>query len=105
MPLQGFYIVNPWQFLLDYAYPLLAIPLGGLAAYFIKNKYISIIVLSIVAWIINFIFAVASGALFFSQYAPVGQSAIIYSLIYNSTYIIPNYGLSAGIVLVSYPYI
>ena len=99
----GFFIINPWQFILDYCFPLFALIFGAFMIYFIKNIYWSILIFSLSSCIINFIFAVVSGALFFSQYAPVGQGAIIYSLIYNVTYMIPSYCLSAGILLIFFP--
>ena len=102
----GFFVVNPWQLLLDYFSSLVYVPVAALGAYWFKNNNgsiwklcLSISIFTLIALVINFIFATMSGILFFASAASPGQSAIIYSLIYNSTYIIPSYLLSFGIVL------
>ena len=38
----------------------------------------------------RYIFAVISGVVFFGAYAPEGTPAIVYSLGYNATYIVPE---------------
>jgi thiamine transporter len=72
------YIVHPVQFLFDY--PLASMSLG-LAGYFQNNKLLGVIVAVFMKFICHFI----SGAVFFGSFAVKGQSAIAYSLIYNST--------------------
>jgi thiamine transporter len=111
-PMMGaFYVVNPWQFLLDYCSALVYVPVAAFVAIWFKslkdqNKIylpLSIILFTFVALIIHFSSAVLSGALFFASNAPIHQSAIMYSLIYNSTYLIPTYALSLIIVLMTLP--
>ncbi|MGM9988445.1 MAG: energy-coupled thiamine transporter ThiT [Bacillaceae bacterium] len=41
---------------------------------------------------------VIAGAVFFGEYAPAGQPVIIYSLIYNATYMIPTFILSGLLI-------
>jgi thiamine transporter len=45
---------------------------------------------------------VVSGVLFFAEYAPEGQPVILYSVIYNATYMLPSAlvcGAAAALVL------
>lgn len=42
---------------------------------------------------------VVSGAVFFGEYAPEGQPVVIYSLLYNGTYMLPSFIVSAIIVI------
>ena len=60
----GFFIVNPWQFILDYCFPLFALLCAAIAIYFIKNIYLSILsFFTYCTFVVSFIFAVTSGAL------------------------------------------
>ncbi len=82
-------VIHPFQIVLDY---LLAFSLIGIVGYFAHDfsnqKGIMIgISFALLAMTASF---VTSGVVFFAEYAPVGQSAIVYSLIYNLTYIIPT---------------
>jgi len=43
---------------------------------------------------------VISGIAFFGEYAPKGQPVAIYSLLYNGTYMLPNFIISATITIV-----
>ncbi|CAH2713598.1 hypothetical protein BACCIP111895_00734 [Neobacillus rhizosphaerae] len=42
---------------------------------------------------------VVSGIAFFGEYAPKGQPVIIYSLIYNGTYMLPSFVISAIVII------
>jgi thiamine transporter len=46
---------------------------------------------------------VVSGAIFFASYAPVGQSAWVYSLIYNGAYLLPSAAICAVALWVTQP--
>ncbi|PFO04259.1 energy-coupled thiamine transporter ThiT [Bacillus sp. AFS076308] len=52
---------------------------------------------------LRYICHVISGIAFFGEYAPKGQPVAIYSLLYNGTYMLPNFIISAiiSIVLIS----
>lgn len=73
------FIVHPVQVLLDY---ILAFSLLGIGGIFKNNKILAPTV-SILA---RFICSVLSGVIFFASYAN-GQNPIIYSIIYNGSYL------------------
>jgi thiamine transporter len=49
---------------------------------------------------LRYICHVISGIAFFGEYAPKGQPVAIYSLLYNGTYMLPNFIISAIITIV-----
>ena len=49
--------------------------------------------------LLRYIAHVISGAIFFGNYAPKGQPVMIYSLLYNGTYMLPSFVISAIIVV------
>jgi thiamine transporter len=79
VPGQAF-VVNPIQFLLDYP---LAFGALGLAGFFPKKPLIGVGVGIFGRFCSHFI----SGALFFASFAPAGESPILYSAIYNGSYL------------------
>lgn len=85
------YVVHPLQFILDYP---LAYGLLGLAGLFIHRPYLGIILGGIARFLAHFV----SGLIFFSSYAPQGINPIIYSLLYNASYMIPEIIISLTIV-------
>jgi len=74
------------QMLIDYP---LAFGALGLAGFFAGKKR-GLQIGYIVGVIGRYIFAVISGVVFFGAYAPEGTPAIVYSLGYNATYIVPE---------------
>lgn len=76
----GPYIVQPVQVLFDYPLPFLLL---GTAGFFKSNKYIA----AIVAIALRFVCHVISGVVFFASYAPEGQSPLVYSMIYNGSFL------------------
>ncbi|MBR5565878.1 MAG: energy-coupled thiamine transporter ThiT [Roseburia sp.] len=74
------------QMLIDYP---LAFGALGLAGFFAGKKH-GLQIGYIVGVIGRYIFSIISGVVFFSAYAPEGTPAIIYSLGYNATYLIPE---------------
>lgn len=85
------------QMLVDYP---LAFGALGLSGFFYKKKYG--LQIGYVAGVIGrYIFAVISGFIFFGQYAPEGTPAIVYSLTYNATYIVPE--AIATLIIISIP--
>ncbi len=102
--LQG-YVIHPAQFLLDYPLAFASLGLSGL--FFAKindmdlktsHKYPFIAAGVIVALIGRFICHVLAGAIFFKEYAGA-QNPWIYSLIYNSTYLIAELIISVVVLL------
>lgn len=88
------FILKPYfyslpQFLLDYPIAFGAIGLAGLFSKS-KNTYVGLTLGSIVASLGRLIAAVASGVIFFAEYAPEGMSPMAYSLGYNASYMVPE---------------
>ncbi|MEF9935325.1 MAG: energy-coupled thiamine transporter ThiT [Clostridium sp.] len=78
--IQDMFIVHPAQLLLDYPFAFAAIGFAGLC-----RKSLPLAVL--IAGFSRFLFHFMSGAIFFGEYAPAGQSPFLYSLIVNGTII------------------
>jgi thiamine transporter len=80
--LLGAYVVHPIQLILDY---VLAFGAIGIAGYFKNNIMLG----AFSAISLRFIFAVISGVVFFASYAN-GKNVLIYSIMYNGTYLLPE---------------
>lgn len=78
--LNGGMIINPAQFLLDYILPCMALGLSGIFGW---DKKWKIFLGCMFAGLLGTLLNTLSGALYFGQYAPVGMSPWIYSIIYN----------------------
>lgn len=83
------YIMHPVQMLFDYPLPFMAL---GLVGYFKDKKILG----TIIAIFTRFIFHVISGVVFFASFAPEGTSPLIYSIVYNGTYV----GIDAVICII-----
>jgi len=86
------FVVNPAQFLLDYP---LAFACLGLAGFFRKPAVVGPIIGVVVGGTGRFLSHFVSGVIYFPQYAPTGMSPILYSAIYNATYMIPSIVISS----------
>ncbi len=88
----GGYVLNPIQALLDY--PLAFGALGLYAGLFKKYPLVGVS-----AGIVGrFVFHFLSGIVFFWMYAPEGMNPLVYSAIYNGTYLIGEFLISAIII-------
>ncbi|NPV53364.1 MAG: energy-coupled thiamine transporter ThiT [Firmicutes bacterium] len=85
------YIIHPVQLIMDYPLPFAAI---GLAGFFRKRPLVGTALGSIARFLIHFL----SGVIFFASYAPEGQSPVVYSAVYNASYIIPELIISAIVI-------
>lgn len=74
------------QMLLDYP---LAFGALGLAGFFSKKKY-GLQIGYIAGVLGRYVFSVISGVVFFGSYAPEGTPALVYSLGYNASYLVPE---------------
>lgn len=74
------------QMLLDYP---LAFGALGLAGFFHKKKY-GLQIGYVVGVLGRFLFATASGVIFFAAFAPEGMHPLVYSLGYQASYLIPE---------------
>ncbi|PJI09095.1 MULTISPECIES: energy-coupled thiamine transporter ThiT [Clostridium] len=74
------YILHPVQVLFDYPLPYMAL---GAAGYFKNKKILG----TIIAVFMRFIFHVISGVVFFASDVPKGQTPLMYSIIYNGSFL------------------
>jgi thiamine transporter len=79
------------QVLLDYP---LAFGCLGLAGFFQKRPLVGVVVAITGRFIMHFI----SGVLYFGSFAPAGMSPLVYSALYNGSYLIPEMVISAFII-------
>ena len=77
---------SPLQLLVDYPLAFGALGLSG----FFCNKKHGLLIGYIAGVLGRYFFAVLSGVIFFGHYAPEGTPALVYSLGYNATYIVPE---------------
>ena len=90
-------IVHPVQLVLDYP---LAFACLGLAGFFRNLTVAGPAIGVLVAGAGRFLCHFASGVVFFAMYAPEGMSPLLYSAIYNATYLVPAIAVSAAIILI-----
>ncbi|MGD2201370.1 MAG: energy-coupled thiamine transporter ThiT [Candidatus Bathyarchaeota archaeon] len=90
MVLDG-WIYNPVGMVLDYP---LAFGALGLAGLFKKLPPVGVFVALAARFLSHFI----SGVLFFAMYAPEGMSPIVYSAVYNGSYMLPEMVISAILI-------
>lgn len=93
----GAFVYHPMAYVLDY---ILAFGALGLSGFFRKRKY-GLQIGYIAGVLGRFSMVFLSGLLFFYMYAPEGQHAIIYSAVYNATYIVPE--MVVSLILISLP--
>jgi thiamine transporter len=77
------FVVNPVQFVLDYP---LAFAVLGLAGFFQKYPIVGVVVGGTARFVSHFV----SGMVYFGDYAPPGMSPVVYSVLYNGTYLVPS---------------
>lgn len=89
------YIVSIPQFLLDYPVAFGVIGLAGLFRS-MNNDRVGLTVGSVVACVARWLAAVASGVIFFAEYAEgSGMSPLVYSITYNGSYMLPECVITA----------
>jgi thiamine transporter len=96
------------QGFIDYFIAFTAVGLAGVFAAQVKNalnenkrgKWMTYTILgAFLGSGLRYLCHVFSGIVFFGEYAPKGQPVVIYSLLYNGTYMLPSFILSAIIVI------
>jgi thiamine transporter len=90
------YIISIPQLLCDYIFAFTAL---GISGFFCNSKYgmIKGYLLGIFG---RFVFSVLSGVIFFAAYAPEGMHPVVYSVLYNGSYIAAEGGLTVMVMLV-----
>lgn len=91
------YIYAPLQVLLDYPLAFGALGLSGL----FRNKKHGLVTGYIAGVLGRYVCHVISGYVFFAAYAPEGMNPLVYTLIYNATYILPE--LILTVVILYFP--
>ena len=89
------YVVHPVQLLLDY---LFAFGILGISGFFRNQKY-GLFVGYISGVVGRFLLSVLSGVVFFAAYAGE-QNVVLYSVIYNGSYILPEMIFTLAIIAV-----
>jgi thiamine transporter len=90
------FVVNPIQFLLDYPLPFACLGLAGL---FRKFSRVGPVVGVAVGGAGRFLCHFTSGVVYFANYAPIGMSPVVYSLVYNGTYMLPSIIICAIVIV------
>ncbi len=90
------YILYPMQLVIDY---LLAFGALGLSGLFRNSKY-GLIKGYIAAILGRYIFAVLSGYIFFASYAWDGWNPLVYSFVYNGSYIFAEATITIVLLLI-----
>jgi thiamine transporter len=92
------FVVHPAQLILDYPLPFACL---GLAGFFRKFKFSTVgPVLGVaVGGFARFLCHFTSGVIYFPMYAPEGMNVVLYSAIYNATYMIPSIIICAAVIL------
>ncbi|MBT2684770.1 energy-coupled thiamine transporter ThiT [Bacillus sp. ISL-37] len=106
-------IYHPVQGFIDYLVAFTVLGIAGIFARQIKDsiqnsdkkKWIGFIIAgTFIGSLLRFIAHFFSGWIFFGVWAPEGQPAWLYSIIYNGTYMLPSMILSAIIVILVISY-
>ena len=100
------FIYNPIQFLLDYPFAYGALGLAGLFSGRVNSPRnrggltpVSLSVAAVALGIFaRFVCHFFSGLIFFASYAPAGESPALYSAIYNASYLVPEFFISAFVI-------
>ena len=90
-------IVHPVQLILDYP---LAFACLGLAGLFRNITAAGPAFGVLVAGTCRFLCHFASGVVFFAMYAPEGVSPLVYSAIYNASYLVPAIAVCTAVILI-----
>lgn len=102
------FLQHPVQLFLDYIAAFAVLGFSGLFASGVRESALAKKRGALTAYVIGGVFIgsvlryaahTVSGAVFFGSYAPKGTPVWIYSLVYNTTYMIPSFILSAIVLI------
>lgn len=102
------YVVHPVQLLLDYPVAYTAVGLVGVARHFgWETKRVGMTWLFLFVGVgVRFLCHFTSGVVWFGEYAPEGMPVVTYSLMYNLSYLLPEFiftGLVVALLLKKAP--
>lgn len=87
--INGGIVLHPVQYLLDYPAPFALLGFSGIVSNYSFSRQ-RVVLAMIFAISLRLFCHWSSGVFFFSKYTPPGQPVWLYSLLYNSSYIIPS---------------
>lgn len=91
------FVVHPIQFILDYPLAFACLGLAGL----FRNLTVAGPAIGVaVGGTARFLCHFTSGVIYFPMYAPEGMNPILYSAVYNATYMIPSIVICAIIIVI-----
>ena len=118
LQLIGGWLVTPFQVFLDYTIGYTALGFAGFAALktadrskisgalnrFRGASLIKILLFSIVAYIVRWLGSVASGVIFYADYAADAgyDSALVYSMVYNGSFLLADLAILSVVLVVLY---
>jgi len=118
LQLIGGWLWTPFQVILDYTIGYTALGFAGFAAlkstdrtkiHGALNRYrgasiIKILVFSVIAYIVRWLGSVASGVIFYADYAKDAgyDNALIYSMVYNGSFLLADLAILAIVLVVLY---
>lgn len=91
--------IHPGSILLDYILAFGALGLAGCC----RGKTYGTVFGTLLGCLCRFLCSFLSGWLIFYSYAPQGQSPLVYSFVYNITYMIPETLISLILITLLYP--
>lgn len=96
----GGYVMHPAQAILDYPLAFALLGLAGLYSQeFLSTKKVGPILRGAALGVLGrFICHVLTGVIFFASYAPEGQGALAYSVIYNGTFLAVEFVITLVII-------
>lgn len=86
--------------LLDYVFAFGALGLAGLFNRGGKITYLNSIIAAVVAVLTRFVVHVLSGVFVWYSYAPEGVNLWVYSITYNASYLLPEFGITVLLVAI-----
>ena len=118
LQLIGGWLVTPFQVILDYTIGYTALGIAGFAALktdkrlkihgalnrFRETSIIKILLFSVIAYIVRWLGSVASGVIFYADYAAEAgyDSALVYSMVYNGSFLLADLAILAIVLVVLY---
>ena len=118
LQLIGGYLYTPFQVILDYTIGFTALGFTGFAAlkaadrlklHGVLNRFrgtsvIKILIFTVIAYIVRWLGSVASGVIFFSDFAEGSgyDSALVYSMVYNGSFLLADLAIALIVLVVLY---
>ncbi len=99
----GPYVVHWVQFFLDYPIAFGGLGLAGIFAGYVQkqqNVVAPIVAGVLLGGVARFVAHMIAGVVFFGHFAPEGQSPVVYSLLYNMSYMVPETIITIVVIVI-----